>query len=117
MALSFAPARPAAVALCAALVLATLAERSPAADASGTMVEVHGRNWLVAPLEDGSGHYKAERLNRAMLPFRQPALLSARQASRAFRAATGCSIQRDSLIRTISGVYIAALRCPPQQSK
>lgn len=110
--------------LATALSTALLMSLSPGAlraqPIEAQQVSVLGRNWVVAPVDTKkkapaqapAGYYQATRLNTELLPFRGPALLSARQAVRAFRAATGCSPNLDSLYRSISGTYYAALTCP-----
>ena len=75
-------------------------------------VTVLQRIWHVSLSQDHPGYYKATRRNDEMLPFRGPAVLSARQAARAFRAATGCRAKADTMFRTISGNYYAKLICP-----
>ncbi len=83
-----------------------------AKDTVSTQVRILGRDWQVAPSETFPGRYEATRLNTELIPFRPPAFIGARQAARAFRAATGCQLKRDTLVRTISGTYIGALHCP-----
>ena len=95
-----------AAALCAALAAPVLAK-----GVEGTQVTVLGRDWVVAPVEDMAGRYNATRLNREHLPFRPPAVLTARQAVRALRAATGCSVNLDTMVRDITGTYYAQMIC------
>jgi len=104
-------------ALCLGLVLAVAASLPPlAASAKDTAetksVSVLGRTWHVSPAEEAPGFYRATRLNTELLPKRPPAVLSVRQAIRAFHSATGCSANRDTLYRDISGSYFATLICP-----
>lgn len=89
----------------------TLAPASAVAEQVGTQVEVLGRTWLVAWADDRPRHVSATRMNLEHQPFRPPAVLSARQAVRAMRAATGCSVNLDSLLRSISGTYYGQLIC------
>ncbi|OIQ44862.1 MAG: hypothetical protein BM558_06100 [Roseobacter sp. MedPE-SW] len=77
-------------------------------------VTVLGRSWVVAPTEEVPGFYSATRLNTELRPKRPPAVLSARQAVRAFHRATGCSANLDTLYRDITGTYFSALICPHQ---
>ena len=83
-----------------------------AGDSGYSRVKILGREWPVGPSETFPGRFEATRLNRELLPFRSPAMISARQAARAFRAATGCHLKRETLTRTISGTYIGSLSCP-----
>lgn len=95
-----------AAALCAAL--------APAAGAKGVegkQVTVLGRDWVVAPVEDAPGRYSATRMNLEHLAFRPPAVLTARQAVRAIRTATGCSVNLDTMVRSITGTYYAQVIC------
>lgn len=113
-----------ATALSTALILSLSPGALDAQPIDPQQVSVLGRNWVVAPVEAmektafkapvqaPAGYYQATRLNTELLPFRAPAILSARQAVRAFRAATGCTPDLDSLYRSISGTYYAALTCP-----
>ncbi|ANP38710.1 hypothetical protein JL2886_03841 [Phaeobacter gallaeciensis] len=104
-----------ALALCATLGAGMLTlPPTPAAageKVQGSQVTILGRTWIVSPVGDGTGRYRAERLNRKLEAFRPPAMISARQAARAYKAATGCTVRRDSMLRTISGVYYADLVC------
>ncbi|MEX0301507.1 MAG: hypothetical protein AB3N24_03705 [Leisingera sp.] len=95
-----------AAALCTALAAPLLAK-----GVEGTKVTVLGRDWVVAPVEDTPHRYSATRLNLEHLPFRPPAVLTARQAVRALRNATGCSVNLDTLVRSISGTYYAQMIC------
>jgi len=103
-------------AMAAALGLGLLIALTPLAAAAGKPeikeVTVLQRIWHVSLSQDHPGYYKATRRNDEMLPFRGPAVLSARQAARAFRAATGCRAKADTMFRTISGNYYAKLICP-----
>mgnify|MGYP005997913697 CR=1 FL=1 len=98
-----------AAALCAALAPSLGAE-----EIAGKQVTVLGRDWLVAPVEDVAGRVSATRMNREHKAFRPPAVLSARQAARAMRAATGCSVNLDTMQRDISGTYYAQMICRKQ---
>ncbi|WP_122073329.1 hypothetical protein [Pseudophaeobacter sp. EL27] len=93
---------------CALMPMATAAKEAEAAK----QVTVLGRTWVVAPAAEAPGFYHATRLNVELLPERPPAVLSARQAVRAFRHATGCSANLDTLYRDITGTYFASLICP-----
>lgn len=95
----------------AAALGAAFAPALAAKEVAGTMVSVLGRDWLVAPVADHPQRYSATRMNLEHLPFRPPAVLSARQAVRAIRAATGCSVNLDTMLRTISGTYYAQVIC------
>lgn len=99
-------------ALCTTLFSGLLPMATAAQSPVAKQVSVLGRTWVVAPTETQPGYYQATRLNTELLPFRPPAVLSARQAARAFRSATGCSANLDSLYRSISGTYYSALICP-----
>ncbi|NVK15871.1 MAG: hypothetical protein HWE35_16990 [Rhodobacteraceae bacterium] len=95
-----------AAALCAVLV--------PAAGAKGVegkQVTVLGRDWVVAPVEDAPGRYSATRMNLEHLAFRPPAVLTALQAVRAIRTATGCRVNLDTMVRNITGTYYAQVIC------
>lgn len=99
--------------LCLTLATCLMPTGSGAKEASAEKhVTVLGRNWVVAPAEQAPGLYRAVRLNTELQPNRPPAVLSARQAVRAFRKATGCSANLDSLYRDITGAYFATLICP-----
>ncbi|AHD10685.1 hypothetical protein [Phaeobacter gallaeciensis] len=84
-----------------------------------SVVQVLGRSWHVAPVvenhsEDGrlsSGRYMAQRQNAEFDPLRPPAVLTAKQAVRAFYAATGCRARIDTMVRSINGTYFADLVC------
>ncbi|AHD01673.1 hypothetical protein [Leisingera methylohalidivorans] len=99
-----------AAALCGPLC-AALAPAASAKDAEGTVVSVLGRHWAVFPVADAAGRYSATRMNLEHLPFRPPAVLTARQAVRALRAATGCSVNIDTMVRNITGTYYAQMIC------
>lgn len=102
-----------AAALCLALVGGLMPMATQAKDsAADKQVTVLGRSWIVAPAEEAPGFYRATRLNTELYPKRPPAVLSARQAVRAFHRATGCSANLDTLYRDITGTYFAALICP-----
>lgn len=102
-----------ATALSAALLAASLPTGSIALEAeTAKQVTVLGRNWIVAPAEEAPGFHHATRLNSELQPFRPPAVLSVRQALRAYRGATGCSANLDTIYRSISGSYYATLICP-----
>jgi|GEM_PF-3479772 hypothetical protein len=113
MTVAFAPAILRTFCLCCALGTG-ISAASPivAAEHAPKKVTVLGRDWHVVPSESHPGRYEATRLNHELAPFRPPAMIGARQAARAFRAATGCQLKRNSLVKTISGTYIGALRCP-----
>ncbi|MEX5565176.1 hypothetical protein SM764_17285 [Pseudophaeobacter sp. 1A16562] len=127
MTFAFAPARTLArlvfsrrtavptLALCALFGVGLMSLHATTATAGekvlGSQVTVLGRTWIVSPAGDDTGRYRAERLNRKLEAFRPPAMISARQAARAYKAATGCTVRRDSMLRTISGVYYADLVC------
>lgn len=101
-----------AAALCAALISASFPTGTIALEDGLTkQVTVLGRDWIVGPAEEDPGLHKATRLNAEMLPFRPPAVLTARQALRAFRSATGCSANLDTFYRSINGSYYAVLIC------
>ncbi|MVO16003.1 hypothetical protein [Parasedimentitalea huanghaiensis] len=91
------------------LALTPLAQ---AKEAPGKHVTVLGRNWVVTAVEDAPGRYRAERLNVELIPFRPPAMIGSRQAVRAFKAATGCSANIDTLVQSIDGSYSAQMICP-----
>ncbi|EDZ47171.1 hypothetical protein RBY4I_2389 [Rhodobacterales bacterium Y4I] len=95
----------------AAALCAALASAAPAKGVEGTKVSVLGRDWLVVPVEGTTGRYSATRMNLEHLAFRPPAVLTARQAVRAMQAATGCSVNLDTMVRTITGTYYAQVIC------
>ncbi|WP_264212675.1 hypothetical protein [Leisingera thetidis] len=95
----------------AAALCAALAPPVTAKDVEGTRVTVLGRDWLVAPVEGTPQRYSATRMNLEHLAFRPPAVLTARQAVRAMRAATGCSVNLDTMVRNITGTYYAQVIC------
>ena len=66
---------------------------------------------MVAPVEDMPNRYSATRMNLEHLAFRPPAVLTARQAVRAIRTATGCSVSLDTMVRNITGTYYAQVIC------
>lgn len=100
-------------ALCLLLTSALMPMATAAKEAEAAkQVTVLGRTWVVAPAAKAPGFHHATRLNVELLPERPPAVLSARQAVRAFRHATGCSANLDTLYRDITGTYFAALICP-----
>jgi hypothetical protein len=102
-----------AAALCLTLATCLMPTGSVANEApAAKQVTVLGRNWVVAPVEQSPGLYRAVRLNTELLPKRPPAVLSARQAIRAFRRATGCRANLNALYRDITGAYFATLICP-----
>lgn len=99
--------------LCTALLATNLPTVSTALDDGvAKQVTVLGRDWVVSTAEEAPGFYRATRLNTELLPFRPPAVLSVRQALKAFHLATGCSASRDTIYRRISGSYYATLICP-----
>ena len=100
------------VAALAVTLASSLMPQAVTAQEEAKQVTVLGRNWVVAPAEQAPGFHRAIRLNEALLPHRPPAVLSARQAVRAFRGATGCSANIDTLYRDITGAYYATLICP-----
>ncbi|UWQ29538.1 hypothetical protein [Leisingera sp. M523] len=95
----------------AAALCAALAPAASATDAEGTMVTVLGRDWAVFPVADTPGRYSATRMNLEHLPFRPPAVLTARQAVQALRTATGCSVNMDTMVRSINSTYYAHVIC------
>ncbi|NRB19504.1 MAG: hypothetical protein HRU33_18580 [Rhodobacteraceae bacterium] len=97
--------------LAATLVL-TMTPLAQAKETEAKQVTVLGRIWLVTPIEDAPGRFRATRLNEELLPFRPPAMIGSRQASRAFKAATGCSANIDTMVKSIDGSYAAQMICP-----
>ncbi|WP_424979895.1 hypothetical protein [Leisingera sp. S232] len=95
----------------AAALCAILAPAAWAKGVEGKQVTVLGRDWVVAPVEDTPGRFSATRKNLEHLAFRPPAVLTARQAVRALRTATGCSVDLDTLVRNITGTYSAQVIC------
>lgn len=91
------------------LALAPLAQ---AKGIEGKQVTVLGRNWIVTAVEDAPGRYRAQRQNVELIPFRPPAVIGVRQATRAFQAATGCSANIDTMVQSIDGSYFAQMICP-----
>ncbi|MQY42223.1 hypothetical protein GG681_06185 [Epibacterium sp. SM1969] len=75
-------------------------------------VTILGRDWLVWPSQVVAGEVVARRQNLELLPERAPSLLTVRQAMRAYRGATGCTANYDTMYRTDNGDYHAALICP-----
>ena len=96
----------------AATIGLALTPIAQAKEIQGKQVTVLGRNWVVTAVEDMPGRYRAERLNVELLPFRPPAMIGSRQAVRAFKAATGCSANVDTMVRSIDGSYYAQMICP-----
>lgn len=74
-------------------------------------VEVWGRHWTIAPVEDQPGLFSATRDNNNLDPFGPPARLRTHQAIRAYARATGCRVDLDSMYQRITGVFFARLRC------
>lgn len=95
----------------AAALCGSLAPALAAKDVAGIQVSVLGRDWLVAPVEGSPQRYSATRLNLEHLPFRPPAVPGVTQAVRAIGAATGCSVNLDSMLRHITGTYYAQVIC------
>ncbi|ATG42430.1 hypothetical protein PhaeoP18_00468 [Phaeobacter piscinae] len=103
----------------ALLTLPTAAGAGSDPAAQVSVVQVLGRSWHVAPVAEqqseggrlSSGRYMAQRQNAELDPLRPPAVLSAKQAVRAFYAATGCRARIDSMVRSINGTYFADLVC------
>lgn len=75
-------------------------------------VIILGRDWLVWPSRLVEGEVVARRQNLELLPERAPSLLTVRQAMRAYRSATGCTANYDTMYRTDNGDYHAVLICP-----
>ena len=106
-----------ALSMTAALGAAMLPGSAHAADREAKQVTVYGRQWIVTPTKSAlkgkhPGQYRATRLNTELLPFRPPAVLSARQAAEAFQAATGCRPGENRMVRSISGDYYTTMTCP-----
>lgn len=103
--------RSLAIATTLAFCLATTAiAEEPVGDLK--QVSVFGRDWLVWNSARVPGEHVARRQNLEQQPFRSPAILSVRQAVRAYNAATGCTANYDSLYRTDNGDYHVTLICP-----
>lgn len=100
--------------LAAAFLSAMLPLAAQAKGEEHKQVTVFGRTWIVGPADEAPGRYRATRLNPELDPFRPPAMLDVRQAVRAYKAATGCSANIDTIFRSISGSYYAVLICPPK---
>ncbi|MEK0162511.1 hypothetical protein VWX35_12660 [Phaeobacter sp. A36a-5a] len=102
------------------LTLPGPADAGTESEAQVTVVNVLGRSWHVAPevtdtgrnTGSATGRYMAQRQNAELQPFRPPAVLTARQAVRAFHAATGCRVRVETMVRSINGTYFARLACP-----
>ncbi|MGR3617815.1 MAG: hypothetical protein ACU0BB_17500 [Paracoccaceae bacterium] len=77
-------------------------------------VKVWGRDWIVAPIDDHPGMYRAIRLNLEHNPYRGPARTRTSQAIRAFNTATGCKPDIKSMYQVITGEFHARLICPSQ---
>ncbi|UWR49655.1 hypothetical protein K4F87_02585 [Phaeobacter inhibens] len=103
----------------AMLTLPTAAGAGSDPTAQVSVVQVLGRSWHVAPMAEmqsesgrlSSGRYMAQRQNAELDPLRPPAVLTAKQAVRAFYAATGCRARIDTMVRSINGTYFADLVC------
>ncbi len=94
-----------------ALSCATLAQaEEPQGEVN--QVNVLGRDWLVWSSSRVPGEHVARRQNVELLPFRAPSLLTVRQAMRAYRGATGCTANYDTMYRTDNGDYHSTLICP-----
>ncbi|MFV1601042.1 MULTISPECIES: hypothetical protein [unclassified Phaeobacter] len=101
------------------LTLPGPADAGTESEAQVTVVNVLGRSWHVAPevtdtgrnTGSATGRYMAQRQNAELQPFRPPAVLTARQAVRAFHAATGCRARVETMVRSINGTYFAQLAC------
>ncbi len=102
------------ISVLAAVLTATFASGAlaepPSADAKG--VNILGRDWLIWSSSTVAGEHVARRQNIELLPKRAPSLLTVRQAMRAYRGATGCSANFDTMYRTDNGDYHATLICP-----
>ena len=96
--------------LALALILNLPASGAPAG-APPTSVEVWGRHWTVAPVEEQPGLFSATRDNNNLDPFGPPARLRTHQAIRAYARATGCRVNLDSMYQLITGVFFAKLHC------
>ena len=96
----------------AATLATTMTPMAQAKEVDGKQVTVLGRNWVVTPVKDAPGRFRATRLNVELLPFRPPAMIGVRQATRAFKAATGCSANVDTMVKSIDGSYYAQMICP-----
>ena len=99
------------VILAATLAMA-MTPMAQATEIKAKQVTVLGRNWVVTPVKDAPGRFRATRLNVELLPFRPSAMIGARQATRAFKAATGCSANIDTMVKSIDGSYYARMICP-----
>ena len=96
----------------AAALAVTMVPLAQAKEVEGKQVTVLGRDWVVTPVEDTPGQFRARRLNVELIPFRAPAMIGSRQATRAFKAATGCSANIDTMVKSIDGSYYAQMICP-----
>ena len=96
----------------AATLAVTMAPLAQAKEGEGKQVTVLGRDWVVTAVKDAPGRFRAKRLNVELIPFRPPAMIGARQATRAFKAATGCSANVDTMVKSIDGSYYAQMICP-----
>ncbi|MFS4582244.1 hypothetical protein [Phaeobacter sp. C3_T13_0] len=107
----------------AGLGIPTISEAGSKPVAEIKVVQVLGRSWHVAKVEEkhgsgqhdgdatNTGRYMAQRQNAELDPLRPPAVLTARQAVRAFHAATGCRANINTMVRSIDGTYSAQLIC------
>lgn len=99
----------------AALMMSMAMASSAVAEAPAGEIKkitVLGREWLVWPSTRVPGEHVARRQNVELLPKRPPAVLTVRQAMRAYRGATGCTANYDVMYRTDNGDYHTVLICP-----
>lgn len=102
------------VSLIAAALIFSFTAAAQAEEPKGEIKQVNilGRDWLVWASHRVPGETVARRQNVEVLPFRAPSLLTVRQAMRAYRGATGCTANYDTMYRTDNGDYHTTLICP-----
>ncbi|MFV0512384.1 MAG: hypothetical protein ACK5MY_01930 [Jhaorihella sp.] len=74
-------------------------------------VEVMSRTWAVARVADTPAIYRAVRDTNNLNPYGPPAALRTIQAIRAIEAATGCRVDRSTLVQNISGHFFSQVAC------
>ncbi|WP_406648538.1 hypothetical protein QEZ52_05650 [Aliisedimentitalea scapharcae] len=80
----------------------------------GISVNVWGRTWTIAAVDDMPDYYSATRAPYGvdgLNPYSPPARTRTHQAIRAYKGATGCKVDFPSMYQLISGVFMAKLVC------
>lgn len=97
--------------LVAALALSACEDMPVTAGHPTRGVQVMSRTWAVTQVGDAPAIYRAVRDTNDFNPYGPPAALRTIQAIRAIEAATGCRVDRSTLVQNISGHFFSQVVC------